>query len=287
MKKLLILISLSLVLGGIYAQESGNTGTTSGTGTQVAGSKDVPDLYPLSIYDPRIRLKNVSFVRRHADTGKGEFLDVQVDLESRVLEDQTYAIYVLAAYEGPKVNEAERKLIPYPKWRTNDPQKEDKLLYFTNVMPTPVTAKEVWGEELYNKKKTEVERMHWKGFETEMPEPTFNEVVDYLCKNNTKALPFTLFGETGPSPDKIVMYNYIAQTPEEKKKQVHVTLPKHTYTIYNNKYQTSISAHHYTQYRPNFLSFNKVAVLVFDTKKQSNSLLFRKFYDITDLKITY
>lgn len=286
MNKTIFAFSLILFSFVLFAQDGGTPGGKEKPKDQGATS-DSRDLYPLSSYDPRIRLKNISFVRRHADTGKGEFLDVQIELESRVQEPHEYAVYVLAAYEGDRTNPEERKLVPYPKWRKNDPEKEDRTLYFTNVMPTPITSKEVWGEELYNKKRKEMEKRHFQGFEAEMPEPTFTEVVDYLCKNNSKALPFTLYGELGPEKDKAVIYNYVAQTAEEKKKYVHETLPKHTFTIYNNKYRATITSHHYTQYRPNFFTFNKVAVLVFDTKKQTNSLLFRKFLDIKDLKITY
>ncbi|MDZ4725664.1 MAG: hypothetical protein SH817_05885 [Leptospira sp.] len=286
MKKLYTLLSLLLLTFAINAQDTQPASTTSGTTISQGENKDVHDLYPLSIYDPRIRLKTVSFVKRHADTGRGEFLDVLVEIESRVMENHDYAIYVLAAHEKNSINEAERRVVPYPEWRKYDPKKEAKTLYFSNVMPTPVTAKEVWGEETYKKKIAEVEKLHWQGFEAEIPEPTFTEVVDYLCKNQAKAHPFTLFGEAGPTPDKIVVHNYIAQTPEERKKQVHDTLPKHTYTIYNNKYQASITSHHYTQFRPNFLSFNKVAVLIFDTKKPVNGLLFRRFFDISDLKLS-
>lgn len=286
MKKLYILTFFSLLALALGAQDTGTSVNANSGATSTQGAKDIHDLYPLSIYDPRIRMKSVSFVKRHADTGRGEFLDVLVEIESRVMENHDYAIYVLAAHEKNEVNDSERRLVPYPAWRAYDPKKEAKTLYFSNVMPTPVTAKEVWGEETYKKKIEAVDKLHWQGFEAEIPEPTFTEVVDYLCKNQTKALPFTLFGETGPTPDKIVVHNYIAQTPEERKKQVHDTLPKHTYTIYNNKYQASITSHHYTQYRPNFLSFNKVAVLVFDTKKPVNGLLFRRFYDISDLKLS-
>jgi len=286
MKKLYILTFFSLLTLALGAQDQGTSVSSNSGATSSQGAKDIHDLYPLSIYDPRIRLKTVSFVKRHADTGRGEFLDVLVEIESRVMENHDYAIYVLAGYEKSDINESERKTIPYPIWRKYDPHKESLSLYFSNVMPTPVTSKDIWGEEKYKKKIADIEKLHWEGFEAEIPEPTFGEVVDYLCKNQAKALPFTLFGESGPTPDKIVVHNYIAQTPEEKKKQVHETLPKHTYTIYNNKYQASITSHHYSQYRPNFLSFNKVAVLVFDTKRQANSLLFRKFFDISDLKLS-
>lgn len=282
MKQFTLVLSFVFLALGIFAQDKGNS-----QGTQVATSGPKRDMYPLSIYDPRIRLKKVSFVRRHADTGKGEFLDVVVELESRAVENHDYAIFVLAGLEKDLVNEDERKIIPFPAWRKIDPQKEARTLYYTNVMPTPVSAEEVWGKEEYEKRKIEVEKLHMDGFEAELPEPTFTEIVNYLSKNKDKALPFTLYGETGPEKDKAVLYNYVAQTPEEKKRQVHETLPKHTYTIYNNKYRVTVTSHHYTQYRPDFKTFNKVAVLIFDTKKPVNNLLFRRFYDISDVKITY
>lgn len=289
MKKYISFLFLALMSLSVFSQDQAPPKPSTGKqlpGTGYDGLKPY-DLYPVAIYDPRISVKGVTFIRRYADTGRGEFLDVQVELQSRVPQDHNYSIYILAAYERDRVNDSERELIPYPAWRKWDPLKEDRILYFSNLMPEQITAKEVWGEELFNKKKTDLDKLHWKGFPAEFPEPTFDEVVDYLCKNPAKALPLTVFGESGPPKEKVVVFNYIAQTAEEKKRYVHETLPKHTYTIYNNKYQTSFTSHHYTEYRPNFLAFNKVAVLVFDPSKQVNNLLFRKFYDISDLKITY
>lgn len=95
MNKTIFALSFTLLSVALFAQESGNP---QGTQVSAASSKDNRDLYPLSMYDARIRLKNVSFIRRHADTGKGEFLDVQVELESRVPDNHEYSIFVLVRF---------------------------------------------------------------------------------------------------------------------------------------------------------------------------------------------
>jgi hypothetical protein len=154
-------------------------------------------------------------------------------------------------------------------------------------MPANVPPQEIWGEEDYKKRADEVEKQILKGYEAEMGEPSFDELLKYLSLNPGKALPFTLYGEEAPPKEKIVVHNYTNQTPEEKKSFRHETLKDHTYTIYSSKYQTTIITHHYTQYRPGFYTFNKVAVLVFDPSKEKNNLVIRKIIDLGKLKMTY
>jgi len=259
-------------------------------GEQVAARQNQNEpasYYPLAFYDPRIRLKKVSFVRRHADTGKGEFLDVQVELESRVLQAHNYSIYVIAVHERDAQNDEERALIPYPSWRPYNPQKEKRIVTFSNIMPVNIPAVEIWGEEELKRKQEEVDKMILRGFTAELGEPNFDEYIKYLSLNPGKALPFTLYGEEGPAKDKILVHNYIPQTPEEKQAWRHETLKEHTYTMYSSKYKTTIITHHYTQYRPNFYTFNKVGILIFDPTKEKNNLIIRRIIDLGNLKMSY
>lgn len=254
---------------------------------QVAANDAKYDYYPLAFYDPRIRLKKVSFVRRHADNGKGEFLDVQIELESRVMSSHNYSIYVIAAHERDAQNDEERALVPYPSWRPYNPLAEKKILTFVNIMPVNIPVVEIWGEEEYKRKQEEVDKMISRGFTAEMPEPSFDEFMLYLTKNPQKALPFTLYGEEGPIREKMLVHNYVPQTEEERKNWKHETLKDHTYTMYSTKYKTTIISHHYTQYRPNFYTFNKVGILVFDPTKEKNNLILRRIIDIGKLKMAY
>jgi hypothetical protein len=284
MKKPLTILSfalLSLIMQPVvYAQ-----GVAEG-GQQTAAVNKEP-YYPLAFYDPRIKLKKVSFVRRHADTGKGEFLDVQIELESKVLKANNYSVYVIAVHERDGQNDEEIAVVPYPSWRPYNPDKLKRIVTFSNTMPVNLSPSEVWGEEEMKKKQEEVDKMILRGYNAELGEPNFDEYMRYLSMNPSQALPFTLYGEEAPAKEKTLVHNYTGQTPEEKEAWRHETLKNHTYTMYSNKYQTTIISHHYTQYRPGFYTFNKVGILIFDPSKEKNNLLIRKIIDIGDLKMTY
>lgn len=284
MKKPLTILSfalLSLIMQPVvYAQGAAEGG-------QQTAVVDKEPYYPLAFYDPRIKLKKVSFVRRHADTGKGEFLDVQIELESKVLKANNYSVYVIAVYERDGQNDEEAAIVPYPSWRPYNPDKEKRIVTFSNIMPVNISPVEIWGEEELNRRQEEVDKMILRGYQAELGEPNFDEYMRYLSMNPAKALPFTLYGEEAPTKEKSLVHNYTGQTPEEKQAWRHETLKNHTYTMYSNKYQTTITSHHYTQYRPGFYTFNKVGILIFDPNKEKNNLLIRKIIDIGDLKMTY
>lgn len=267
----------------VWAQEENNN---QNQGNQVAANQKEP-YYPLAFYDPKIRLKKVSFVRRHADTGKGEFLDVQIELQSRSRKPHNYSIYVIAVHERDGQNDDERKLVPYPSWRPYNPLAEKRVVTFSNLLPADVPPVEIWGEEELKKRQEHVDKMILRGYEAELGEPNFDEYMRYLSLNPGKALPFTLYGEEGPAKEKILVHNYTPQTQEEKEKWRHETLKDHTYTMYSAKYQTTIITHHYTQYRPDFYTFNKVGILIFDPAKEKNNLVLRRIIDIGDIKMTY
>lgn len=287
MKRLITL--LFILLSGFLFSQDKKPGSSQASNEQVSkvgtSYSSFKDYYPLSIYDPRFRVKKISFVRRHADTGRGEFLDVQMDLEGRVEENVDYAIYVYAANEVDTTNPDEREVIPYPRWRKIDTEKDTTRVRFSKITPENFGKKEIWGEELIKKKQEEVLQKNEQGYDAEVGEPTFDETIQYLIKNPAKALKFTIYGEMGPTADKAMIHNYTPPTEEEKKRQVHDTLPNHTYTVYGAKYATTILSHHYTQYRPNFVTFNKVAILIFDAKKEKNNLVYRAFLDIGDIKM--
>lgn len=241
---------------------------------------------PIAVYDPRISIKNISFTRRHADNGKGEFLDVMIYLQNKKSQSIDYKIYVLALYDESAMTVYDDPSLPYPTWRKPLPDLEKKKVYFTNLMPKNIEPKVIWGEEQYNKKVKEVEERVLNGYKVELEEPNENEYVAYLLRHPDDALPFTIYGRISPPKDKVLLHNYIAQTEEEKKRQAHDSLEKHNYTIYASKYNTTVTSHHYTEYRPEFYTFNKVVVLIFDPARQKNKLVYRKFLNLNGLKIT-
>ncbi|MFB5649862.1 hypothetical protein ACE5IS_04380 [Leptospira wolffii] len=250
-----------------------------------SGSEGV-EFYPLAYYDDRLLVKDVSFFRRHSDNGKGEFMDVLVELENRDFDAANFAVYILAVNETSKAKvDDHRDLVPFPKWRNYDVEEDTKVVNFHNLVPVKLDNKAVWGEKRYGEVKKGYDDRIAKGEKVKMPNPSLNELMHYLTNNPKDALPIVLYGEEGPPKDKVLISNYVAQTPEDLQKQKHDSLSKHTYTIYNAKYKTSIFSHHYTEYRPGYFTFNKVVVLIFNPQKEKNKLVYRKIIDINGLKL--
>ncbi len=247
---------------------------------------DFKEYFPLATYDPRFKVGKISFVRRHAGNGKGEFLDAQIEVENRVYESLNLSIYVFAINETNSIDKEKREIVPYPKWRTFDPLRVNQKINFSNLVPQNLETKEIWGEKRFNDQKADVEARQLRGEKVKLGEPSLSEYVLYLSKNPQKSMPFTLYGEQGPAPDKILLHNLKAPAEDEERRQINTQVDKHNFTIYNARYQTTIFSHHYTQYRPDFFTFNKVVILIFDQGKAINKLVYRNFIDLGNLKMT-
>ncbi|PJZ55273.1 hypothetical protein [Leptospira adleri] len=243
------------------------------------------EYYPLSYYDERLAVKNISFFRRHSDNGKGEFLDVMVELENRDFEPAKFSAYILAVNETTSVSAEKRELVPFPKWRGYDSENNTFVINFQNLMPQKLEPKSVWGEEKFNKVKKDYDDKIARGETVKMGIPGLTEIITFLTNHPENALEFTIFGEQGPKKDQVLISNFVDQTEEEKKKQAHETLNKHTYTIYNAKYKTTLMSHHYTEYRPGYVSYNKVVILIFNPLKEKNKLVYRRFIDVAGIKL--
>ncbi|TGK00788.1 hypothetical protein EHO59_12705 [Leptospira semungkisensis] len=272
-------ILLFLLLGSAASgQNNAEKDTKSGSGGV--------EYYPLAYYDDRLLVKDVSFFRRHADNGKGEFMDVMVELENRDFDPANFAIYILAVNETPlsKVDDR-RELVPFPKWRQYDVEESTKVINFHNLVPVKLDNKAVWGEKRFGDVKKDYDDKIARGERIKMPNPNLDELVHFLTNNPKDALPIVLYGEEGPNKDKVLISNFVPQNAEDLQKQKHDSLSKHTYTIYNAKYKTTIFSHHYTEYRPGYFTFNKVVVLIFNPQKEKNKLVYRKIIDINGLKL--
>ncbi|RHX90793.1 hypothetical protein [Leptospira stimsonii] len=243
------------------------------------------EYYPLSYYDERLSVKNISFFRRHSDNGKGEFLDVMVELENRDFDPAKFSAYVIAVNETTSVSAEKRELVPFPKWRGYDTENNTFVINFQNLMPQKLEPKSVWGEEKFNKVKKEYDDKIARGETVKMGIPSLTEIITYLTNHPENALEFTIFGEQGPKKDQVLISNFVDQTEDERKKQSHDSLNKHTYTIYNAKYKTTLMSHHYTEYRPGYVTYNKVVILIFNPLKEKNKLVYRRFVDVTGIKL--
>ncbi|MCB1159655.1 MAG: hypothetical protein H7A25_08555 [Leptospiraceae bacterium] len=288
----------------ISAQDDTSTGATADTSAASAGDASGSSLNkfsPLAVYDYRMEVKNVSFSKRYADNGRGEVLDVQLDLQSHDAKNNKYSIYVLALNESNAIEPVSRALVPHPAWRPNDPKKSEKRINFSELIGSKPfkqeeLGKSIWdslqprgtglfGKKTYDERKQEVEKRQNQGQRVKLGEPSLEEYILYLSSNPKDALEFTLYGTKGPSHEERLVSNFKGITDDENKKDIYESFPEHKYTILQARQKTTIMTHHYTEYRPDYYNFNKVLILIFDPARTENKLVYRSIHDLGDLKI--
>ena len=277
-KYLFLSLTLSLTLT-ITAQEAKNTPPPAKDGAKSEAKKEdtltmLKDYTPIAELDPCFSVKGISYLKRAAHNGKGDVLDVQVNLENNENTTRDYSVYVFAYHESkiPVVN----KLAPPPVWRENDPHKLDTTVDFSVLCPEKLTPKDVWGEAGLKAKEEKSEKEKLKGFTYVVGEPSLNEYMLYLTKKPEKALKIKLYSAEVPK-EKATETNFQNDQAELKRDVNYKAVDTHTYTVFNSKYKTTVTTHHYSEHRNNFFFFNKVAVLIFDSK---NALVYRSIEDI-------
>jgi hypothetical protein len=72
---------------------------------------------------------------------------------------------------------------------------------------------------------------------------------------------------------------------DELARDVNYGSEKQTFTVQNNKFFTTVTTHHFSLYRPDFLFYNKVVILVFDLERPRNKLIFRSVKNIGKIKM--
>jgi hypothetical protein len=269
----LILLLLALT---IFAEEAKNTKPPADD-KKSAPAKDetlamMKDYTPVPTLDPSFTVRGINFLRRAAHNGKGDVLDVQFSIENQEASTRDYSVYVLAYNEAK--NPVFNTLAPPPAWRENDPNSKNTIIKFSVLAPEKITPKDVWGDAVLKQKTDKVESNKLKGYEAELGEPSLNDYMLYLSKKPDKALKFKLAGE---AIEKTTVSNYESSSDELKRDMNLTAVNKHTYTIFNSKYKTTILTHHYSEFRPDFVFFNRVAILIFD---KDNKLVYRTIQDI-------
>jgi hypothetical protein len=277
-KYLFLSLTISLTLTLLAQDPAKNTAPPAKDGAKADAKKDdlalLKEYTPIPQLDPSFTVSGTSYLRRAAHNGKGDVLDVQINIANNEASLREYSIYVFAYNETkiPIVN----PLAPPPVWRDNDPNKLNTTVDFSVLCPEKITPEDVWGKEGLKAKQEKSEKEKLKGFTYVVGEPSLNEYMLYLTKKPEKALKFKLYYEDVPK-DKVTESNFKNDEAELKRDMNNKAVDSHTYTIFNSKYKTTITTHHYSQHRANFFFFNRVAVLIFDSK---NALVYRSIEDI-------
>jgi len=232
----------------------------------------IQDYFPVSMEDPKISVTEVSVDRRFSPDGKGEILDIFFNIDNNTSERIDLFVWVIAYYETDAVEKEERRIVPYPTWRVYDPDKRTYLTRFIKITPKDIPIDKIWNPEDpdYQKYHNVIKRMRDVVGNLKVIGDVYPPVwkyVSYIMRYPTQGVPTIMYGDLGPTPDKLLFTNFIPPTPEEKRTKIFKHIPDHTFTINYNRRRTIFRSHHYSDYRADYYFFNTFRILIFDANK--------------------
>ncbi len=199
-------------------------------------------------------------------------MDVYFNIWNQTSEKIDLFVWVFSYEETNAVDTEERKIVPYPRWRVKDPDKKFFITRFIKISPKDITADKIWNEndpdyKNYNyviqRMRNAVGNMKYIG----NIYPPIWKYISYAVRFPTQGMAVHLYGDQGPTLDKLLYTNYIPPSPEEKRTKIFKHIPDHTFTIEYTKRKTIIRTHHYSPYRADFHFFNMTRILIFDAEK--------------------
>ncbi len=232
----------------------------------------IQDYFPVSMEDPKISVTDVSVDRRFSPDGKGEILDIFFNIDNNTSERIDLFVWVIAYYETDAVEKEERRIVPYPPWRVYDPDKRTYITRFIKITPKDIPIDKIWNPEDpdYQKYHNIIKRMRNVVGNLKVIGDVYPPVwkyVSYIMRYPTQGVPTIMYGDLGPTPDKLLFTNYIPPTPEEKRTKIFKHIPEHSFTINYNRRRTIFRSHHYSDYRADYYFFNTFRILIFDANK--------------------
>ncbi|MFN3245566.1 MAG: hypothetical protein ACK42K_02615, partial [Leptonema sp. (in: bacteria)] len=164
------------------------------------------------------------------------------------------------------------RIVPYPTWRVYDPDKRTYITRFIKITPKDIPIDKIWNPEDpdYQKYHNVIKRMRNVVGNLKVIGDVYPPVwkyVSYIMRYPTQGVPTTMYGDLGPTPDKLLFTNFIPPTPEEKRTKIFKHIPDHTFTINYNRRRTIFRSHHYSDYRADYYFFNTFRILIFDANK--------------------
>jgi hypothetical protein len=239
-------------------------------------NESLKDQQSLPTEDPNLEVRNTNYLKTYASSGRGEFLNVTFDLINKSDKTKEYLVYVLALHEAVVP-------VPYPSnWRADDPQKNIKIIKFQKLSPELLEDKTVIGE----KTTADMANLKYKSVLNQslnrLDEPGLDNFINYLIKNPDKALKVKVFGNESPAKSEFITSN-LSTLKEERDRDVNYATENHTWTIQNNKFTTTVTTHHFSLYRNDYLFFNKILVLVFDPSRPNQKLVYRSLQTLNGL----
>lgn len=243
--------------------------TTVATGNADGKPLAIENYNPTANFDPRFQISNIQYDVRLDPNGQGEFLDITLVLQNGTQTDIDLYAVILAYYETNAVDKETRKLIPYPVWRVNDPDKYKYVIHNIAITPTDIEKEKIWNEndvdyQRYMKTVNRMRNSVGASVVIPDPKPPAWKYFNYIMKNTKVGLKFKLHGIKAPKYGEHIMTNYIPVTEEQKRNYDYLSIHKHKYTVEYFQKRTIFRSHHLALYGPDFHNYNHFAIFLFN-----------------------
>ena len=232
-----------LAAPGLISQEKAKTDQTSGRSEHVTGI----------LHDDRFKIENLSFLRRYAPSGRGEFFEVIFDIVNKDIDTLDLKIFIIGFHEKTGADLEYRKRTPYPSWRKRDLEKEIHRITYLDSIP-PINSADVEPFE------TQVDKAV-SALSIKKVYPAFLAYVKYVEQNSESGIPVKLYGienEPAVGTTRSVKYCKITEGP----------------------LKTNISGTLFTKYHPDVYKipdfFNHIGIVIYDTELKK--VVHREFY---------
>lgn len=235
----------------LFAQKKDETGTNA----QPSAGR---------IRDERVGVENMTFWKKNATDGKGDYLEFTFDIVNKTEDAIPLKMFIIAFNEKDLVDAEYRRYVEYPKWRKWDEDKKmHKLVLFNSIPETKhdeVAAFARKKEETIAKNggfKPKEEPVQPAGAKKKTTLKEFLNYVEYVHENPTSGLDVLLQGF-------------------EDAKFTRKVDP--IYRIEEKALKTNVWGKLLAKYRVDRKFFNHIGLVLYDT--EAKKIVHRQFYSI-------
>ncbi|MCX7632023.1 MAG: hypothetical protein N2Z22_01680 [Turneriella sp.] len=228
------------------------------------------------IRDERIAVENLSFWKRNASDGKGDYLELSFDIINKTEDPIPLKMFLIAFNEQDLVDHEYRRYVEYPKWRVWDEDKiRHKLILFDSL-----PAMDHKAVAAYARKREEAVAKTGGFKPREEPEqpvskrrPTLKQFLDYVMyvhENPNTGIELLL-----QSYDNA---NHNLRCGSENKDGKKCFEKRGNYLIEEKALKTSVWARLLAPYTTDKKFFNHFGLVLYDT--EAKKIVHRQFYSI-------
>lgn len=268
-------LTLAALLGAplLFAQNAEKK--ASGTDAQAAGTQAQPA--GGRIRDERVAVENLSFWKKNATDGKGDYLEFSFDIVNKAEDAIPLKMFIIGFNEKDLVDAEYRRYVEYPKWRVFDEDKRlHKIMLYASI---PETKHEEVAKFARAKEEAVAKNGGYKPKEEPAPEPgskkkptlkEFLQYVQYIHENPTSGLDLLLQGYENA--------NYTLKCEGDKAGGKKCFEKKGDYLIEEKALKINVWGKLLAKYRGDRKFFNHLGVILYDS--ESKKIVHRQFYSI-------